>query len=236
MKRNCSNYHCSFWSHLLLLALMLFLLVAQLVGAKTIVIPSNITIDTTKEEQALTILNQPNSKAAKTLINTIKTNPNDYNPTTLYALSNALFQLNEKEEAAFWFYVGQLRARIDANISMDKSAGQAVGVLNDHFGPQINQYTFGNLDQLTETVAKVLEFVRSNEETYDRRWINLHGMEAVISGLEGKALETLSAPKNEWAAIKKKTIDEYEAGFNSLFKDPEFIKLLREQWANKVKK
>lgn len=233
MKRNCSKYHCAFWSHLLLLVLMLLLLVIQLAEAKTIEIPSGRVINTTKEEQALTILNQPNSKAAKTLIEKIKANPNDYNPTALYALSDALFQLNEKEAAAFWFYVGQLRARIDANISMDKSAGQAVGVLNNYFGPQINQYTFSDLDQLTETVIKALEFVKNNEETYDRRWINLHGMEAVISGLEGKNAHTLSAPQNKWSYIKKKTIDEYEAGFNSLFSDPEFIELLREQRVSK---
>ena len=115
---------------------------------------------------------------------------------------------------------------------MDKSAGGAVGVLNNYFGPQINQYTFSDLDKLTETVAKVLEFVRNNEETYDRRWINLHGMNAVISGVEGINAQALSAPQNEWPAIKKKTIDEYEEGFNNLFTDPEFMQLLEAQRAS----
>lgn len=49
---------------------------------------------------------------------------------------------------------------------------------------------------------------------YDRRWINLHGMDAIISGLDkdSKPAET-SEPIDKWAEIKKTTVESYYADF-----------------------
>ncbi|NMH27939.1 hypothetical protein [Flavobacterium silvaticum] len=157
-------------------------------------------------------------KAAKQILE----KPNDYNPGVLYALSDYLFSADKKDDATFWFYVAQLRARIDANICAEESAKQAVGVLNQTFGPTINEYAFKDKAKLETTVNRVVDFVMKNPENYDRRWINLYGMGAMMSGMEGAEKETqapvLSHPKNEWNSIREKTIKDYYDGFVSFVK------------------
>lgn len=177
-------------------------------------------IDVTKQNEIISQLQSADASVRKVTIEQIIANPNDYNPPVLYALSRALFQQNEKDEAMYWFYVGQLRARYDANICLDESAKQAVGVLNNEYGTEINQFAFQDLTKLEETVNKVVEFVRSNEEKYDHRWINLHGMEAVNAGLQkDNQPKEMSKPQSEWEAIKKKTIDDYYNGFIAYVKE-----------------
>jgi hypothetical protein len=89
-----------------------------------------------------------------------------------------------------------------------------VSVLNGEYGPDINKYAFQDLEKLEKTVTNVLDFVRTNEEDYDHRWINLHGMGAFISGAGGKSnIRELSQPKDKWAEIKRKTIEDYYNGF-----------------------
>ncbi len=167
-----------------------------------------------KQNQTIKILQGQDPQLKKQTIETVINNPNDYNPPVLYALSRELFSQGDKDEAAFWFYVAQLRARYDANLCMDNSAKQAVSVLNNEYGPDINKYAFQDIDKLEKTVNKVVNFVRTNNENYDHRWINLHGMWAIQAGQgEDPNARELTKPKDEWAAIKKKTIDDYYNGF-----------------------
>lgn len=167
-----------------------------------------------KNNETIKTLQGNDKKQKKQTIETVINNPGDYNPPVLYALSRELFSQGDKDEATFWFYVAQLRARYDANLCMDNSAKQAVSVLNNEYGPDINKYAFQDIDKLEKTVNKVVDFVRTNDENYDHRWINLHGMWAVQAGLsEEPETRELSKPKDEWEAIKKKTIDDYYNGF-----------------------
>ena len=76
--------------------------------------------------------------------------PSSHNPSVLYAASHALFHSGDKNEASFWFYTGQIRARYDANRCLDLSARQAVSVLNNSFGPQINQIRLPGSGRLKE--------------------------------------------------------------------------------------
>jgi hypothetical protein len=136
-------------------------------------------------------------------------NPNYFNPPVVYALSKELFTRGRKREAAYWFYVGQLRARYDANLCLDNTAEQGVSILTDMYGAEINKFALENIDSLKITVNKVVAFVRTNEEDYDHRWINLHGMDAV----QNRKTKELSHPKSKWPEIKAKTIDDYYQGF-----------------------
>ena len=171
-------------------------------------------IQIAKHNEIIQVLLGNDKKQKELAIENIRENPNEFIPVVLYALSRELFQQGNKDEAMYWFYVAQLRARYDANLCMDNSAKQAVSVLNNEFGPEINQYAFQDIDKLEKTVNKVVEFVRTNTENYDHRWINLHGMWAISAGL-GDEEETreLSKPKNEWEAIKKETVDGYYNDF-----------------------
>jgi len=171
-------------------------------------------IDVTRHNEAIEVMNGRNKKLKQQTIDSILAKPNYYNPPVLYALSRELYNQGKKDKATFWFYTAQLRARYDANLCLDKSAKQSVSILNSEYGPDINKYAFQNIDSLEITVTKVVDFVRTNEEDYDHRWINLHGMSAVMAGMDNDTREKkLSQPKDKWIDIKKKTLDDYFNGF-----------------------
>ncbi len=130
-----------------------------------------------------------------------------YSPPVLYVLSNALFNKNRKDEAMFWFYTGQLRARSDANKSLDISARQAVAALNDKFGPPINLYAFTDIPKLKNVVADVVKQDAGVVRGYDPRWISLHGMDAFLK------TKIAFEPEEKWAKINDNTRNEYLDGF-----------------------
>lgn len=58
------------------------------------------------------------------------------------------------DEAVFWYYVGQLRGRMEAET--DSTAAQAYGAIFASVGPAINEYAAGDVDKLVATLDKVL--------------------------------------------------------------------------------
>jgi hypothetical protein len=167
-------------------------------------------IDVKDQNNAISVLMTGDEKMKSTMRDLFFQNQNKWNPPVVYAISKVLFEQGYKDEAAMWFYIAQLRARIDANLCQDKTARSAVAILNDKFGTTINEYALKDVKKIETIVKDVVAFVREYKPTYDQRWINLHGMWAINGIEEGKAL---SYPKEEWAAIKKKTIDDYYADF-----------------------
>ena len=173
--------------------------------------PSGIykTIEVRLANDTIKSLKQGKAKARTEMIKKITSSPENYAPPVLYLTSSILFEDTKRDEAMFWFYAGQLRGRIDANICADKTAGSAVGALNDMFGVPINQYAFKDVSKLKQTVEKVLEWEEKTECNYDRRWINLHGMRAFSKDKN----PVLSAPQEEWENIRRKTREEYRSSF-----------------------
>lgn len=170
------------------------------------------TIDTSRATQTMRALADPAQRPA--IVDAVQAHPENYEPPVLFALSQALFADGKKDEGAFWFYAGQLRARFDANRCADESARSAVGVLNNNYGPPVNQYMFKDLAKLEALIPKVVEWDRKTPHNYDPRWINLHGMNAMLSGMDGgKSDETMSLPASEWDAIAEKTRKDYLSGF-----------------------
>lgn len=171
-------------------------------------------IDVKAQNETVDAINSESKKDKKQAIQKVMDNPNNYNPPVVYALSHELFEKGKKDEACYWFYLAQLRARYDANLCKDKSAVQAVGILNNQYGPEINKYAFQDIDKLEETIIQVVNYVRINEENYDHRWINLHGMWAIQASMgNSDEQRALSMPKDEWPDIKKETVDGYYNGF-----------------------
>ncbi len=147
-------------------------------------------------------------------INNLLSNPNAFNPVATYVLSHRLLEEGKANEAMFWFYLSQVRARVDANICKDETAKEAASLLSNTFGPAVNELAFLDLDNLQAVVEKVVTFAEQNEETYDRRWINLHGMDAVLSGLDaGAEPKETSEPIDRWTDIKKTTVKTYYTDF-----------------------
>jgi hypothetical protein len=172
-------------------------------------------IDTRLANETIEVLEKGNAKEQQRAIERIKAGPQNFAPPVLYALANVLFERGEKDDATFWYYAGQLRARFDANRCADVTARQAVRELNRSFGVGINKYAFEDLPKLEALIPRVVEWDRRTPHKYDHRWINLHGMEAMRSGLGGKsgAVPALSAPEAEWEKIAEKTREDYLDGF-----------------------
>lgn len=171
------------------------------------------TIDVRLAKQTIdTLMSGTDEQIAQT-VSAIRESPERYAPPVFYYLSKRLFDQGDKDDAAFWYYAGQLRARFDANRCADSTARQAVSVLNERFGTPINQYTFTDLDALEALVTRVVAWDRATPHEYDHRWINLHGMEAVTDATGGGiSEEPLSLPEEEWDAIAERTRVEYLEG------------------------
>jgi hypothetical protein len=169
------------------------------------------TIDVHLATDTIKALRDSKGTARLEVIHAITAKPEDFAPPVLYVLSSVLFEQDKKDEAVFWFYAGQLRGRIDANICADKSARAAVAEMNERFGTPINQYSFENIPLLTNTVERVLAWEEKTPCHYDRRWINLHSMAAMT----GDTSAPLSAPKEQWEAIRKQTRDDYRSEFHN---------------------
>jgi hypothetical protein len=140
--------------------------------------------------------------------------PEKYAPPVFFALSNVLFDRGRKDDGAFWFYAGQLRARYDANRCADVSARGAVGVLTERFGPPINEYMFQDFARVEALIPRVVEWDRKTPHAYDHRWINLHGMAAMVESLDKSEAKpkAMSLPRHQWDAIAEKTRTDYLEG------------------------
>lgn len=133
--------------------------------------------------------------------------PGAYQPPVLYALSKQLFAEDKRDDALYWFYLGQLRARSDANKALDPSATSAVSALNEKYGPAINRYAFQNVPKLKSAVSRAISTDASEGRSYDPRWIALHGMDAFSQS------KVRFKPRSDWTAIDRTTRKEYEMDF-----------------------
>jgi hypothetical protein len=82
-------------------------------------------------------------------------------PADYYRLAAMLFSKNKQNEAAFYFYLGQLRYRfhLAANPNLRKGEDEALfASMSDALGSRINEWAFGDLRQLIITFDKVLDW------------------------------------------------------------------------------
>jgi hypothetical protein len=159
-------------------------------------------IDIARSQQAMDA-----STGGKTdTINEVLQSPNDYAPPVLYLISAIMFDNDYQDQATFWYYAAQLRARSDANKSGDESTHGAVSHLNQRFGVRIGPYALSNPDRLQAIVNQVLEWDSQQSRNYDPRWIALQGQDV--------ATETRVnfAPRDKWEEIDALTRSQYRQG------------------------
>lgn len=172
-------------------------------------------INTTLAQQAMRGLGSDSASERRRTVAQIEAAPQRYAPPVFYALSHVMRAEGQPERAMFWFYAGQLRARFDANRCADVSARQAVAVLNDNYGTPVNRYAVQHLPLLEQTVAEVLDWDRRTPHDYDHRWINLHGMNAIVAAMGGQGTDgaALSLPESEWEALAEQTRQRWQQEF-----------------------
>lgn len=139
-------------------------------------------------------------------INTVLQQPNDYAPPVLYLVSAIMFDNDYQDQAVFWFYTAQLRARSDANKAEDKTTHDAINQLNQQFGRRIIPYATSNPDRLAAIVNQSLEWDSKQSRNYDPRWIALTGKDMLTE------TKVSFAPKDKWTEIDALTRSQYRQG------------------------
>lgn len=84
-------------------------------------------------------------------------------------LSKHLWEAGRKDDAVFFFYLGQLRYRayLSANPNGDPSGGRALfDALMATMGPPINQYAFGDIPALVATINQVIAWDDNHADDY----------------------------------------------------------------------
>ena len=159
------------------------------------------TINTSGDIKLMkTLTNGSPDEKART-IKFVLQSPTKYSPCVLFALSSAMSERGDKDDAVFWFLVADLRAHYDAQRCADDSARSGASALRQQFGESIYPYMRQNSNKLESAIPKVLVWDESHAYDYDHRWINLHGLKAFG---EAKNQPELSLPKSEWPAIRTK--------------------------------
>jgi len=170
------------------------------------------SIDVAESNAAVELLNKGTPEKAAELVAAIEADPSVYTPEVLYALSNRLFDDGRKDDGAFWFYAGQLRARFDANRCAEVDARQVVSALTYAYGTKINQYTFQDPERLAALLRRVVEWDRTMPHRYDPRWINWKWNEYMtLLYHQGKrsTREPLTLPEDQWDRIDEETRQRY---------------------------
>jgi hypothetical protein len=144
-------------------------------------------------------------------IRDITTAPDSYTPPVLYEVASALYADGRKDESMYWFYLGQLRGRSDANKRKDASGQRMIAFFNDRHGSPINRHAFKDLHRLRKVVGDVVAWDRTHQRTYDPRWITM--------GEEGRSAELFD--ESSWVKIDQAARETYERDFEDAVRKAE---------------
>jgi hypothetical protein len=87
-------------------------------------------------------------------------------PLSLMLAAARQFELGDADQAVFWFYAGQLRARYSPTLAGDKS--QLVTISTMTLGEAINAHAMKDIVRMLETLAKVMRWDEKTYETWAR--------------------------------------------------------------------
>jgi hypothetical protein len=94
---------------------------------------------------------------------------NGQHPAAYYRKAAEMFQSGQKDAAVFVFYLGQLRYRthLKARPELKPDGDPALfGSLSEVVGKPLNEYAFGDLNRLDETLKAVLVYDRQNPDSF----------------------------------------------------------------------
>jgi hypothetical protein len=86
-------------------------------------------------------------------------------PETMYVTSIRLYDLGQKDDAVYWYYCAQFRARLFQSLLVKESLGRigaegqertkSHGAFHNLAGKYINGYAFGDMEKLKATIKRV---------------------------------------------------------------------------------
>jgi ankyrin repeat protein len=138
-----------------------------------------------------------------------------YEPPVLFALAGLFYRQGDIDNAIFWFNAARLRGSFDAVICTDISARSAISALVYQIPRDLIKKQFDDIPKLKSIISSVLKWDETTLYKYDHRWISLHGMNAINSGI---GLENgggpLTVPRESWDAEAKKNREQYRKSFD----------------------
>ena len=97
----------------------------------------------------------------------IQQQPDAITPMTLMVLAIRLYDIGERDDAVFWFYVAKhryttLAYSADVNAPALEAANSAMSAFNSLAGPYINSYAFCNVKKQQAANQRAYEWVRDH--------------------------------------------------------------------------
>jgi hypothetical protein len=90
-------------------------------------------------------------------------------PAVYTVIVKDLFERGHKDEAVFWFYLGQLRYRAylaaHPNLASDNDPELFQAFMSET-GPPLNEYAFGNIPALAATLTRVIAWDEAHPDDY----------------------------------------------------------------------
>ena len=113
-------------------------------------------------------------------------------PAEYYKLAARLFAAGKKDEAVFWMYAGQIRFRayLATHPDLARDAEPALfASLSESVGRPINEYAFGNIPSLAETLDRVLAWDRAHADPFSPKG---GARDRVVDGLRKMKLDIVA--------------------------------------------
>jgi hypothetical protein len=108
-------------------------------------------------------------------------------PAAYYQLAAHLFQAGQRDEAVFWFYLGQLRYRfhLAAAQHLDPSGDPALfAALSESVGRPLNEYAFADIPTLAATLDRVLAWDFAHPNTFTPKESHQQTLAQIRTGLQ----------------------------------------------------
>ena len=120
-------------------------------------------------------------------IDELKQKASELHPSGIYILAGKLFKADKKDDAVFWFYVGQIRFRVHlaANPKLEPSGDPALfSSLNYTLGQPINEYAGGDPDTWVKQTKKAKQWDSDNPNKTTPKEKNKTVYNQILSGLD----------------------------------------------------
>lgn len=136
----------------------------------------------------------------------------NYTPPVLFFLAEWYYKRGQIDDAIFWLNAAGLRGLFDAAICTDLSARSAIVEISQKLPPDLYRQQFQDPARIKQIVDKVIDWDARTPADYDHRWISLHGVKAVNSGLGiGVTSAPLTLPRDQWHGIAEQNRQKYRA-------------------------
>jgi hypothetical protein len=188
--------------------------ISQLGGRKLFVTPGGeyATIDTKADIAVIQQLRTGEPAQNADLAAQVTRSAGRYGPPVLFALAEWYYKRGQIDDALFWLNAAGLRGRFDAEICTDTSAKSAIAELSQMMPPDLFRQQWTDPARIRSIVDRVIDWDAKTPADYDHRWISLHGLKAVNSGL-GMSITPgpLTLPQAQWHEIGEKNRQNYRA-------------------------